>query len=146
MVKRQIDRNWIEGEINGKFGIFPTNHVEVMHLTISLPIGILVTCKAMLFRKISSGQITKYRSDEKFWFFSQLAPILYKNYCMDCYGLLYIWKMCFIPSVVLVKTHWRRGRYPGITTQSLHCRWRRGQGQIYIWCTDTERTEHWKGW
>lgn len=29
VVKRQIDRNWIEGEINGNIGIFPANHVEV---------------------------------------------------------------------------------------------------------------------
>jgi len=28
-VRRQVDKNWIDGELNGRRGIFPTNYVEV---------------------------------------------------------------------------------------------------------------------
>ncbi|KAJ7361866.1 Sorbin and SH3 domain-containing protein 1 [Desmophyllum pertusum] len=28
-VRRQVDKNWIDGELNGKRGIFPTNYVEI---------------------------------------------------------------------------------------------------------------------
>ncbi|KAK3917926.1 Vinexin, partial [Frankliniella fusca] len=30
LVKRQVDRNWYEGELNGVQGLFPTNYVEVL--------------------------------------------------------------------------------------------------------------------
>lgn len=28
-VRRQVDKNWIDGELNGRRGIFPQNYVEV---------------------------------------------------------------------------------------------------------------------
>ena len=31
-VRRQVDKNWIDGELNGRRGIFPQNYVEVDNL------------------------------------------------------------------------------------------------------------------
>lgn len=30
-VRRQVDKNWYEGELNAMVGLFPTNYVEVGH-------------------------------------------------------------------------------------------------------------------
>lgn len=31
LIKRHINNDWIEGEFQGKIGIFPVNHVEILH-------------------------------------------------------------------------------------------------------------------
>lgn len=35
-VRRQVDKNWIDGELNGRRGIFPTNYVEVRFVSMQV--------------------------------------------------------------------------------------------------------------